>query len=211
MTPPACGAGPRAEALRAIARTHPRHLALAAIAIGLALAQAPTAGRLAIAGVLATILSLLGAPRTAVLAAVGLLAGALAGHARLAAIDSAGEALEPADRVEGRAHLQSAPRAGPFGASAEVRMASGHAQGVRLLVRFPREARLALGTGIGSEVEIAGGMRPPKPRGEDGFDLHAYLRRRGLAGELDAERVEVTGRRRDGIAGAIDAMRRRAE
>ena len=69
--------------------------------------------------------SLLSAPRAAVLAAAALIAGGLVGHARLAAIDRAGEGLEPGDRVEGKAHLVTAPRTGPFGSSAEARMAFG--------------------------------------------------------------------------------------
>jgi competence protein ComEC len=192
-------------------RTHPRHVALAAAATGIALAPAPTVTRLATAGVLAAALSLLTAPRAAVFGAAALLAGAVAGDARIAAVDSAGEGLDPGDRVEGRAHLLSVPRAGPFGSSAEARMSSGHARDARLLVRFPRDARPAPGAGIGAEVRLAGSVRPVKPAAEGEFDLAAYLRRRGLAGELDAERLEVTGRRRGGMAGVIDAMRRRAE
>jgi hypothetical protein len=65
--------------------------------------------------------------------------------------------------------------------------------------------------GIGSEVDLAGSLRPAKPPDEGEFDLAAYLRRRGVAGELDAERAEVTGRRRGGVAGMIDGVRRRAE
>ncbi len=202
---------PSAEALRAIVRTHPRHVALAAAATGLALAEAPTATRLATAGVLAAALSLLTAPRAAVFAAAALLAGSVAGHARVAAIDGAGEGLEPGDRVEGRAHLLSGPRAGLFGSSAEARMTSGHARDARLLVRFPRDARLPPGMGVGAEVELAGSVRTAKPAAEGEFDLAAYLRRLGLAGELDAERMEVTGGRRGGVAGAIDALRTRAE
>ena len=199
------------EDLRALVRTHPRHLALAAAATGLALAPAPTATRLAIAGALAAALSLLTAPRAAVLGAAALVAGGLAGHARVAAIDQAGAGLRAGDRVEGRAHLMSPPRPNPFGSSAEVRMTSGPALGAKLLIRFPRDARLPTGMGIGSEVDLAGSLRPAKPPDEGEFDLAAYLRRRGVAGELDAERAEVTGRRRGGVAGMIDGVRRRAE
>ena len=197
--------------LRDRASAHPRHLVLAAVAVGLALAEAPTTTRLLIAGALAAGLTLLTAPQAAVLAAVALLAGGLLGHARVAAIDRAGEALEPGDRVEGKAHLVSAPQAGPFGWSVEARMASGPALGARLLVRLPREAPLPTGAGIGSEVDLAGSIRAPKPPAQGEFDLAAYLRRRGVAGELDAERLRFSGRRRGGVAGALDQMRRRAE
>jgi len=179
--------------------------------MGLALGQAPTPTRLAAAGAIAAGLALLSAPRAALLAAAAVLAGGLAGNVRLAAIDAAGERLQPGERVEGSAHLMSAPRAGPFGSSAEARMASGPALGARLLVRFPRDARVAAGAGIGSEVVLAGIIRAPKPAAEGEFDLAAYLRRRGVAGELSTERLRFTGRPRGRVAGAIDGMRRRAE
>ncbi len=204
--------GSRAVAsLRGLARAHPRHILLAAVAAGLALAGAPSTTRLLAAGAVAAGLAVLTVPRAAVLAAVALLAGSLAGHARLAAIDRAGEALAPGDRVEGMAHLLSAPQAGPFGWSAEARMSSGPARRARLLVRLPREARPPAGAGIGSEVELAGSILAPDAPAQGEFDLAAYLRRRGVAGELDAERLTLTGRRRGGVAGALDRMRQRAE
>ena len=42
------------------------------------------------------------------------------------------------------------------------------------------------------------------------FDFPAYLRRRGVAGELLLDRARRTGRQRDGLAGALDGMRERA-
>jgi competence protein ComEC len=49
--------------------------------------------------------------------------------------------------------------------------------------------------------------------GGDGpsFDFAAHLRRRGIAGELLLDRARRTGRRRGGLAGALDAMRQRAQ
>ena len=43
------------------------------------------------------------------------------------------------------------------------------------------------------------------------FDFGAYLRRRGVAGELAIDEMKATGRRRGGVAGAVDRMRRHAE
>ena len=90
-------------------------------------------------------------------------------------------------------------------------MSSGRSQGVRLLARFPRGADVPRGTGIGAEVAIAGSVRATKPGKGGDLDFAAYLRRRGVAGELGADTVVVTGRRRGGLAGAIDSVRTRAE
>ncbi|MBD0281148.1 MAG: ComEC/Rec2 family competence protein [Thermoleophilaceae bacterium] len=51
---------------------------------------------------------------------------------------------------------------------------------------------------------------PAGPTG-DSFDFAAYLRRRGIAGELLLDNVRATGRRRSGVDGLLDRMRRRAE
>ena len=198
------------DRIRVLAEDHPRHLALAATAVGLTLAQSP-AMVLAVAAVLAGGLALAAAPRGALVAAAAVLAGAFAGHARLAAIDRPGEDLRPGDRIEGRAHLLGLPRPGPFGSSAEVRMSSGPASGVRLLARFPRDADIPAGSGIGSEVVLAGAIRASRRAEAGEFDLADYLRRRGVAGELGSERLAFTGGRRGGLAGAIDAVRTRAE
>jgi len=173
--------------------------------------------------------------RIALLAAGALLAGAFAGDARLASIDSAGGDLLRGDRVEGRAHLLGAPRPGPFGQSVEVRMASGTARGARLLARLPRDGGLPAEAGPGLELALTGTLRtvarpsrdsargppsaapPPAPaaaprphRGRP-FDLRAHLRRKAIAAELAVERALPTGGRRGGIPGALDGARRRAE
>lgn len=175
------------------------------------LSQTSVATRLAAAGAVAAALTRLRAPCAALVCAVALLIGAAAGHARVEAIDAPGERLEAGDRVEGRAHLLSAPRAGAFGASAEARMASGAARGARLLLRLPRDAHLPEGIGPGAEIAVAGSLRPPAPVEPGEFDIASYLSRRGIAGELGVERIEITGRRRDGPSGAVDALRRRAQ
>ena len=200
-----------AARLRGLAEDHPRHLTLAAAALGLTLAQAPAHVALTAAALIAGGLALAAAPSAAVMAAAALLAGSLAGHARIAAIDAPGQGLRPGDRVEGRAHLLGLPLPGPFGSSAEVRMSSGLAEGVRLLARFPRDADVPPGTGIGSEVAIAGSVRAPRPAESGEFNFAAYLLRRGVAGELAADTLVVTGRRRGGLAGAIDVVRTRSE
>ena len=193
-------------------RERPRHLSLAALAVGLALAEAPLEVTLLAAALLAAALNLARAPRTALAAGAAILLGALAGDSRLATIDGAGERLRPGDRIEGRAHMLGPPRPGPFGSSAEVRMVSGRAVRAKFLARLPPRARLPPGAGAGTELRVSGSLREPKPPAEpDGFDLGAYLRRRGVAGELRADTAVATGRRRGGLAGLVDGARRRGE
>ncbi|HZI92454.1 MAG TPA: ComEC/Rec2 family competence protein [Thermoleophilaceae bacterium] len=198
------------RALR-LAQERPRHLSLAALAVGLALAEISLEVTLLTAAFLAIALNLARSPRTALAASAAVLLGALSGHARLAAIDAAGAGLEPGDHVEGPAHMLGPPRPGPFGSSAEVRMVSGDAVRAKFLARLPRRARLPPDAGAGTELRISGSLRKPKPPEPDGFDLGAYLRRRGVAGELQAETSVATGRRRGGPAGLVDAARRRGE
>ena len=54
-------------------------------------------------------------------------------------------------------------------------------------------------------------MRRPANHPDASFDFAAHLRGRGISGELDVERVRLTGARRGGVAGALDGLRRRAE
>ena len=200
----------RDRALR-LAQERPRHLALAALAAGLALAEAPLEATLASAALLCAALNLAGAPRTAVAAGAAVLLGAVGGQARLAAIDAPGAEVEPGERVAGRAHMLGAPRPGPFGSSVEVRMVSGHAVRARLLARLPARARLPPDAGAGTELRITGSVREPKRPEPGGFDMAAHLRRRGVAGELHADTAVPTGRPRGGPAGLVDEARRRGE
>ena len=104
------------------------------------------------------------------------------------------------------------PRPGPFGASAEVRMTSGRASGAKLLARLPPRARLPPDAGAGTELRRLGRRcAAPGPPKADGFDLAAYLRRRGVAGELQARAPRPPGASRGGAAGLVDAARRRGE
>ncbi len=189
-----------------------RHAALAALAAGLALSEAPVELAASAGAAGAAALAATGAPRVAAVCLGCLLAGMTLGGARLAAIDAPGERLAPGQRVAGRAHLLSPPRAGPFGTTAEIRfVSSGRARGARLAARFPPHARLPAHAGPGAELVVAGIVRRPPSRSRSGFDVGAYHRRRGIAAELNVSTVRATGRRRGGVAGLIDAARRRAE
>jgi competence protein ComEC len=131
------------------------------------------------------------------------------GAVRLQAIDAPGERLAPGQWIEGTAHLLERPSAGPFGASAEIGLVDGPARGSRLLARLPRDLDLSGRAERGAELRVSGAFEPAKP-GDGDFDFAAHLRRRGTAGELAVERARLTGRRRGGLAGAIDGMRERA-
>ncbi|HEX2070536.1 MAG TPA: ComEC/Rec2 family competence protein [Thermoleophilaceae bacterium] len=149
-------------------------------------------------------------PRRAALGAATCLAAVagLVGQARLATIDGAAQRLTAGELVDGRAHLLERPSAGPFGASAEVRLVDGPGRGTRLLARLPRDAWLPEGARPGTELRLSGTFR--HAASDDDFDFAAHLRRRGIAGELVVDAVRVTGGRRAGLAGAIDGVRERA-
>jgi competence protein ComEC len=187
-----------------------RHVALAALAAGLA--GAGTGLRDPIGPALGALLvfSCLRVPRAGLLAAALVVAGTGVGTLRLAAIDAPGAGLHPGQRIAGTAHLLTPPRPGPFGSSVEVRMASGRARGARVLVRLGRGQALGAQAAPGAEVVLSGYLRRPPPARDAGFDVRAYQRRRGIAGEVPVTAIRLTGRRRGGVVGAVDAAREHA-
>jgi len=89
---------------------------------------------------------------------------------------------------------------------------AGRLRGTRLLMRIARWTRMPEAAQVGSELAVDGHVRPPAShRSSSGFDFAAQLRRQGVAGELLLDDARPTGRRRGGVAGALDAMRRHAE
>jgi competence protein ComEC len=189
-------------------------VAVGSLAAGLALAQADAPLAIAAAAGLLVCLASLRAPGLAVVAASLLLAGSAAGDARLRALDHASTQIGDGRAVSARAHLLTRPRPSAFGTSAEAGIATGPLAGARVLLRFadrgPRPA-LPHDTAVGAELALAGLLRRPVHDPSASFDFAAHLRRRGIAGELLVERVRVTGRRRGGVAGALDRLRARAE
>ncbi len=203
------------------AERRPWHVGMAAVALGLALAEAGTEVTVGAAIVALVVPAALRAATLGALAAALLLCGAAGGELRLASIDAAAEGVRDGARVELRAHLLTPPGPGAFGNSAEVSVTSGTLRGARLLVRAARWAPLPRAVGIGEELQLEGRLKALTPDGEAGadseamgassFDFAAYLRGRGVAGELLLDGARRTGRRRAGVAGALDAMRGRAE
>jgi competence protein ComEC len=182
------------------------HVLLASAATGLALAEATP---LLLVGAAVVPFVLLARTHAALLGAIAsalALGGALVGDLRLAAIDGPAGRVRDGERVDLRAHLLSAPRHGSFGASAEVEVAYGRLRDARLLVRVPRWSPLPGAARPGAELRLEGSIAA---LGGDHFA--AYLRRRGIAGELRLERARLTGDRRGGFAGLLDGMRSRAE
>ncbi len=208
-------AAPGAAALVA---SRPWHVAMAAFATGVALAGAADGvgyGSLLVlvAGAFVAVLAVCRAPAVGALAAALVLAGGAVGEARLAAIDRPADRLGAGGVAELRAHLLTRPRPSPFGSSAEVRVASGRLDGARLLARIARWTRFPDRVAVGSELVLEGRLRPVEPSGaeRDGIDFGAYLRRRGIAGELLVDRARPTGDRRTGLAGLLDHLQVRAE
>jgi competence protein ComEC len=206
------------------ARAYPRHLVLAFLVAGLvigphALSVAPlvAAAALFVAGVLRL------HPAVAALTALALVGGAVAAHARLAAVDRT--ALRPligADVVR-RATLLEAPRPTSTGGErALARLGRGRGAGETVLARIPgfsppgatpsiagRTARPRArpgwtGLGAGDEVVLGGTLQRLKR-------WDAWARARGAHAVLRIRFVRPTGTRRGGLAGVVDAIRRRAE
>lgn len=131
------------------------------------------------------------------------------GVVRLDRIDAPGERLTDGQPIVGTAYLVERPRPGPFGTSAEIELTAGAERGPLLLARFPRDAGIPANATPGVELKLSGHFKRPEA-GEGDFDLAAYLKRRGVAGELTVNRAAATGSRRGGLRGAIDGIRERA-
>jgi hypothetical protein len=194
----------------AFPRKRPYQLAVAALAAGLGSAAAEPGFVAALAALALLALACLRAPGLGLACAALLLAGGVAGSARLEAIDAPGRELADGGSFAGRAHLLERPRPTPFGSRAVLRIASGPGMDARLLARADRDLRWPADAGIGAELHVRGLVRRDRRRGDARFDFPAHLRRRGIAGELWLTEVRATGRSRGGLAGVVDAMRRRA-
>jgi competence protein ComEC len=183
---------------------------LAAFAAGLGLAVAPAWVAVAVAACAAAGFVAARLQRLALVGPALLVAGALLGAWRLDAIDGVAERAGPEGaRVEARAVILEAPRRSLFGSSAVVRVESGPAAGARVLARVDGDVTWPGGGEVGAIVALTGTAERPS-RGQS-FDWPAYLRRRGIAYELDVDSLRRTGERRGGLAGAIDSLRRRGE
>ena len=213
MDPPTARVGVGANA---DPRRRPAHAALAAVVGGLLLCQAGADALLLCAAlVLAAGAVLRSEALGAVLAAL-VIAGAAFGAVRLDALDRPGERLTDGAPVTGRVVLLERPRRSAFGSRAAVEVMGGPAAGVHMQARAHQYLRWPAGLRPGAELRVRGRFTPVaavsrRPRGKGGFDAGAYLRSRGLAGELRLDGLTAAGASRGGMPGAIDAMRTRAE
>jgi competence protein ComEC len=210
--------------IAALMVARPWHVAVGSVALGLALSTGPRLASLVGAVVAMGVLCGCRAPSLAALAAALMLAGAALGELRLQSIDRSATLVEDGRTVELSAHLATPPRPSAFGSSAEVRVTGGRLDGARLLMRVPRWGRLPARVRVGDELRLRGRLRGLGDRDRDGsgtdsgataggdsFDFAAYLRRRGIAGELLLDEARATGRRRGGVAHVLDLMRERAQ
>jgi competence protein ComEC len=190
-------------------------MGVAALTAGLALAPRPGLAFFAGSAVGLALLTLTGArwPLACVLVALLAPAGAVGGAMRLAAIDRSPLRSLAGHEVRVSGHVVKRERASFGVRRLRVRVTSLTGRGaVRDLiqVRVPRDLpyrRPAIGDGI----VAAGTLELPRNRPGASFDYAGYLRRAGVHAILRARFVEATGSRRGGLAGAVDAIRRRAE
>ena len=199
--------------LRWLDRRRP-HVAVAALATGLAAAPALPRSHLLLAAALAAAAALLrvaGVPAVAVIAALALVLGAVAGGARLDAIDRTADRALLADRAEGPAVVLQRPRRTRFGSWAIVQLGSGPGAGARVAARAGAGIRWPAGGEPGTGVLVSGSLERPRRTPGSRLDWPAFLRRRGVAAELELDSLRPAAGRRGGFAGWIDSIRRRAE
>lgn len=187
---------------------HPRHALLAAIAAGLLVAGAAPELALPAAGLAALTAGPGGSRRLALGLAAAVLAGAAVGEARLSAL--AHSDLGPLPRAAAlRVVLLEPPERRAHGFTvAPARVAEGPAAGERVLLRVPPAAWRAVArwprAPVGAIAEVRGELHPLGPY--DGAE-----RRRHAHAVVRVGALRATGRRRGGPAGALDAVRTRAE
>ena len=107
--------------------------------------------------------------------------------------------------IAGRAVLLEPIRERAVGpAVARARLVDGPARGEVAVLRVRADAHAGAWPGVGEIVALEGEVAPL-----GAFD--AYQRRRGADAAVEVDRLRLTGERRGGLAGLVDAARRRAE
>ena len=190
-----------ASALAALA-AHPRHVVLAGVVAGLL--SGPVAGELACVVAIGLAVSVAPRPGLALAAIAAVLAGALLAHARLAALDRSGLDGGLGTATRARVILLETPRPSRRGGHfARARLEEGRGRGEQVLLRAGRRTTWP-SADVGEELSARGRLEPLGPH-------DAGQRRRGAHAVLVVHALVATGRRRGGVAGALDRARSRAE
>jgi competence protein ComEC len=129
--------------------------------------------------------------------AVSASGGLAFGSARLHSIDGGAYAASPGSHLTLRGNVVAVPRRSAGTVRVQVAMPAG-----RVAVEAPEPVP---DLPIGAEVTASGTLMRPPPW------LRGNLRLHGIARILRASRIELTGGRRDGVMGRVDAIRTRAE
>jgi competence protein ComEC len=178
------------------ARARPLHLGLGAVVLGLL--AGPGAPLVLLAACLLAF-AVAGRASLALCLVAAVLAGGVVATARLDALDRTALPSRFGHALSGRVTLLEAPRRRAFGARAAVVELGGE----RVLLRAGRRVPWPA-VAVGSELAVQGVLTALA-------DRDAWLRPRNVHAELRAETVRATGAHRGGAAGALDAIRGRAE
>jgi competence protein ComEC len=192
-------------------RDYARRVVLAAVCVGVANSQLPSLPFAFFAVAFALVLRIAGATHAlAILCCACLIGGAAVGQVRLAAIDTDRLAAHGHGVVELRGIALEHPRDRQFGISMRVRvlLPDGATQKVEV-----RAARKPGPISIGDEVLVRGRLKDVRDaRGTAQARSYSdYLLREGVRRRIQAVSIESSGRRRTGLLGAIDGVRRRSE
>jgi competence protein ComEC len=206
---------PLTAGLAAVAH-HPRHVLLFAVTAGLLVGPlsraAPAVAALAVAATVAAARRRHRPPTAppgraplALAAAVAVMLGALVAELRISAFDGGPLPGMHGRTIAARAILLEPVReraAGP--AVARARLVGGGVDGEVAVLRVRSAAHPGAWPDVGEVVALEGEVAPL-----GGFD--AYQHRRGADAAVEVAELRLTGERRAGPAGAVDAVRRRAE
>lgn len=195
---------PAVTQVAAALAARPWHVGLGAFVAGLAAAPLSRAAVIAIAAAALCVGAGLRRPRLALLATAAVVAGGLAATARLERLDRSELGTRPSGAVAVRAALDDPVRtSGHGGWSAAATVTSGRGRGERIVLRAGRWVR-PLRASVGDVVSLRGRLAPLAP-------YESYQRIRGAHAALIVQGAAAVGRRRGGVPGRLDAVRRRAE
>lgn len=190
--------------------SYPRHAIALALAAGLALAASSPLLVFVLAALVAILMTAVGQRGHVVIAASALLiAGSALGADRLSAIDADPLAALGSSQVSLRGHLVNLPRNDERGSSLRMRV-----RGFGQLVQVRSQVAVDPSLSIGDEVIVSGRLRPVDPQRASSASARSYasyLLRSGVRRQLSTQEVVVSGARRGGASGLVDAIRRRAE